>query len=675
MTQPQPADRMAWLRRQVPHLAYGGDYNPEQWPEEVWREDARLMQEAGVNLVSLGVFSWSKLEPRPGVYDFAWLDRVMDLLHEHGIAVNLATPNAAPPAWMAARWPETLPVTEDGRRWVFGARQHFCPSSPVYRAKSAELAGRLAERYRDHPALALWHIGNEYGTYCYCEVSAAHFRRWLAARYGSLEALNEAWGTAFWSQRYGDWEEITPPLLVRFPVNPAQRLDYQRFSSDALLECYLADRDAVLRAAPHVPVTTNFMQFFKPVDYWRWAREVDVVALDSYPRPRTADAAVRAAFNFDLMRSLRGGQPWMLMEQATSAVSQWDLNRTKPPGAMRLGSYQAVARGSDSVMFFQWRASRSGHEKFHSAMVPHGGTDTRVWREVRQLGQELRRLDPVLGSRVRAEVALVLDWSNWWALETGGTPLAAGLRLVDILLAHYAPLWAANVPVDIAHPEGDLGAYRVAVVPNLYLTTRAAAANLRGFVERGGHLVLSGLSGIVDGTDTVWPGGFPGPLRDLAGVYVEETSPLPPGETVKVTWEGGVPGEASVWQDALHPRGAQVLATYAGGELAGVPAATRHRLGAGTATYLGTRPDPASMARLLAATCAAAGVRPAATVPAGVEAVRRTGEAGSFLFLLNHHAAAVTVPLPGPGTDLLDGRRHEGALELPARGVAVLREE
>ena len=351
------------LLEKLPHILYGADYNPEQWPEEVWAEDVRLMREAGVNLISLNIFSWAKLEPRPGEYDFGWLDRIMDLLYEHGILVDLATATASPPPWLAKLHPGSLPVTHDGVTLWPGSRQHYCPSSPAYREHASRLVRRIVDRYKDHPALVMWHINNEYGCHvseCYCDVSAAHFRRWLTERYGDLDTLNEVWGTAFWSQRYGAWDEILPPRAAPAFPNPTQQLDFRRFSSDALLECFTMEKDILREFAPDIPVTTNFMGAFKPLDYWKWADLEDVVSHDSYPDPASEDARVEAALSFDLMRSLGHGRPWVLMEQTTARVNWRTRNVPKKPGQMRLWSYEAVARGADGVMFFQWRPRKPG---------------------------------------------------------------------------------------------------------------------------------------------------------------------------------------------------------------------------------------------------------------------------------------------------------------------------
>jgi beta-galactosidase len=666
---------MAGITGRLPHLFYGADYNPEQWPEEVWEEDVRLMREAGVNLVSVGIFAWAKLEPKPGEYDFAWLDRVLDLLHANGIGANLATATASPPPWMAQLYPETLPVTREGVTLYPGSRQQYCPSSPVYRQKAAELARRMAERYGEHPALVSWHVNNEYGCHvheCYSEVSTVAFREWLKNRYGTLDELNRVWGTAFWSQQYSAWDEILPPLPTPTFPNPTQQLDWRRFSSDALLECFRREVAVLREVTPEVPVNTNFMGFFKPLDYWQWAREEDFVSDDSYPDPADPEAHIGAAASRDLMRSLGGGRPWVLMEQVTSAVNWREVNVPKQPGQMRLWSYGAVARGADGIMFFQWRASKAGAEKFHGALVPHAGTGTRVWREVKQLGNELKLLDAVRGARGEAEVAILLDWESWWALELDSKP-STKVGMLDQLKSYYAPAWKQNVPVDFAHPEADLSEYRVALVPNLYLLRDAGAENLERFVSDGGTAVLSFFSGIVDENDHVRLGGYPAPLRNLLGIRVEEFAPLMPGEEVELRAGSGDAAGARLWSEGIQAEGAEVLASFASGFAAGGPAVTRNSFGSGTAYYLGTRPEEDYMRRLLSGVFETAGVRPPIEAPEGVEAVRRKNGNGSFLFVLNHTPEPVELRLDAPTRDLLAGEPLE-TVRLEPAGVAVLQE-
>lgn len=659
-------------------MAYGGDYNPEQWPESVWEEDVRLMREAGVNLVSLGIFSWAKLEPQPGQYDFDWLDRIIDLLHTNGVALSLATATASPPPWLSKLHPESLPVTVDGVTLWPGSRQHYCPNSTAYREAAQALVRQIARRYQDHPALALWHVGNEYSCHegggCFCDESARAFRVWLRRTYETLDALNAAWGTAFWSQQYGDWDEINPPRRAPTFRNPTQQLDWARFSSDALLECFELERAILREYTPDVPITTNFMRLFKPLDYWKWAAREDFVTLDQYQDPADALTHIDAALNFDLMRSLGYGRPWLLMEQTTNRVNWRAQNLPKQPGQMRLWSHQAIARGSNGVMFFQWRASQAGAEKFHSAMVPHVGTDSRTWREVVALGQELRRLDDVLPTEICADVAMIFDWESWWALELDAKP-TADLRFTDQVRAFYEPLFQRNITVDFVPPDADLSDYRLVVVPNLYLVRDEAAAQLERYVRDGGTLVMSFFSGIVDENEHIRLGGYPAPFRAMLGLRVEDFVPFAPSQTNEILAHDGMRYGCDLWADVINLEGATALAHYTGGFYAGGPALTRHSFGQGTAYYVGTRPTADALDWLLKRACADAGVSPAYAAPEGVEAIRRQDENTALLYLLNHRDQAVTVTLPEPATDLVTGRSVAGSLRLEPRDVAILRSD
>jgi beta-galactosidase len=678
LAQPKADPQGSLLGAALPHIAFGGDYNPDQWPEEVWREDVRLMKQAGVNLVSLGIFSWSRLEPAEGEFDFDWFDRVMDLLDEGGVKVDLATATASPPPWLSHAHPEMLPVLADGVRLWPGARQHYCPSSPVYRQAAARLVEKMAERYAKHPALAMWHVGNEYGCHvaaCFCDVSAEAFRAWLRERYSSIATLNDAWGTDFWSQRYSSWDEILPPRQAPTWHNPTQSLDYLRFSSDALLECYETEHEILKRVTPEVPVTTNFMNFFKPLDHWKWAEREDIVSVDDYPDPSDPRSGMKAAMVGDLMRSLGGGRPWILMEQTTHRVNWREINVPKAPGEMRLWSLQAVARGADGVMFFQWRQSRAGAEKHHSAMVPHGPVETSpTWKEVVRLGGELGSLDAVCGARTDADVAVLLDWESWWALELPSKP-SNQVRQVDQIESYYEALFESNVAVDFARPGHDLSGYRLVLAPNLYLVGDRAAAELVEFVHGGGTLVMSFFSGIVDMNEHIRLGGYPAPFKGVLGLQVIDFHPLALGDEVGIDFKDGTRARATLWQDDIKLDGAETIATFSSTELARRPAVTRHHAGSGTAYYIGTRPDAASMARILKMALGDAGVKPAAEMPQGVEATRRAGRGKSFLFLLNHRDIEVDVPVKEAGHNLIDGSEvHPGLIRLGPRGVAVIRE-
>jgi beta-galactosidase len=583
--------------------------------------------------------------------------------------VVLATPTASPPPWFTFAHPEALPVTADGVRLVHGSRDTYNPAAPAYREAARRIAGALAERYGRHPALTMWHVHNEYGgpmAACYCERSAQAFRVWLRARYDTLDALNEAWGTAFWGQRYGDWAEIDPPRLAPTAVNPALRLDYMRFSSDALLDCYKAERDILHRLSPGVPVTTNFMvSNCKEMDYWRWAAEMDVISCNLDLRAEQADNHIDLAMAADLSRSMAGGGSWLLMEHSTGAVNWQPRNIAKRPGEMRRNSITHVARGADSVLFFQWRAALRGAEKFHSTMLPHAGTDTRMWRDVVALGADLAALAPLRGTRVATDVAVLWDWQSWWAQELEWRP-SVDLSYRDRVDTFYAQLWRDHLTADFVHPETDLSAYPLVVVPSLYLTTTAAAENLRSYVGSGGTVVVSYFSGIVDVDDAIHPGGHPGALRDLLGLRVEEWLPLRSGESVRLS-SGG---HADVWAEELSLHGAVSMLDYVDGPAAGGPAVTRHELGAGAAWYVSTRLAAADLADVLRRAYADAGVAVPDAVPDGVEVVRRVADDGSYLVIVNHGTDPAVLPVTG--LELLTGTDCAGTLEVPAGEVRVV---
>ncbi|QJT04467.1 beta-galactosidase [Streptomyces asoensis] len=642
-------------------ILFGGDYNPEQWPEETWHEDVRLMRDAGVNSVTLGVFSWSRLEPEPGAREFGWLDTLMDLMHANGIGVVLATPTSAPPPWLGRLYPDTLPRDENGDVEWWGGRQHFSHSSATYRRHAAAITEDLAARYAGHPALTMWHINNEYCTADHGDEAAVAFRRWLRARYGTLDALNIAWGTDFWSQGYDSWDSVLPARRPHYMKNPGQVLDFRRFTSDMLLECYLAERDIVARHTPHIPVTTNFMPLFFGQDAWRWAEEEDVVSVDLYPDPRDPLGSQHGALVQDLTRSLARG-PWMLMEQAAGPVNWRGVNHPKPRGLNRLWSLQAVARGADAVCYFQWRQSRQGAEKFHSGMVSHAGERGRTFQEVKQLGAELARIGPeVTNSHIEAEVAILHDWHAWWAGAQDGRP-STHVDHSAVLHAWHRALWESRLTTDFAHPEHDLSGYRLVVVPQLYAMTDAAIDNLLAYVRGGGTLVAGFLTGVADEDDRVRPGGMDARLCELFGIRtLHEWWPLEAGEHVETDGFRG-----TLWSEELETEPDVVETVYKGGELDGLPAVLRND----RAWYVSTLPEPEAFRALLARIAADAGARPVLEgLPPEVEAVRR----GELLFLLHHGREPVTVELPGTHHDLLTGTARTDEITLGRYGVAVLR--
>jgi beta-galactosidase len=660
-----------------PGLVYGADYNPEQWPRSVWEEDVRLMREAGVNLVSVGIFSWARLQRAEDTWDFGWLDEVMDLLHRGGIGVDLATATASPPPWLTTARPEILPVTASGATVWPGARQHWRPTSPVFRECALRLVRKLATRYADHPALVAWHVSNELGchnVHDYSDDAARAFRAWLRARYTTLDALNHAWGTAFWSQHYTDWDQILPPRLAASHPNPTQHLDFTRFSSDALKEYLRAERAVLREITPQVPVTTNFMVMSgtKGMNYADWAEEVDFVSNDHYVRPGPQDRD-ELSFSANLTSAVAGGRPWFLMEHSTSAVNWQPVNVAKRPGDLARDSLLHVAHGADAVCFFQWRQSAAGAEKYHSAMVPHAGADSDVFRAVCALGATLATLAPVAGSeREPAEVGILYDWESWWAGEQDSHPTSL-LDYRQEALDWYSALLALGIRADLVTTRGDLHRHRVLIAPVLHMVPAALARTLTRYAERGGHLVTTYFSGIVDENDHVWLGGHPGALRDLLGIRVEEFAPLLAGESVELddATTGGL------WSDRItvtDPR-TEVLARYRTGVQAGRPAVTRRGTGSGSAAYVSTRLGVAGLTALLPRLLGPAGVDselPAA-VRGLVETTVRRGADARFVFLVNRTDETVTVS-GMDGEVLLGTPDAEGALALAPRDVAVLRQ-
>lgn len=663
--------RTTRLWEALPGLSYGGDYNPEQWPEKVRQEDLALMQEAGVSALSVGIFSWAWLEPVEGSYDFTWLDEVMDNLAATGIKVALATATAAPPAWLVRKHPELLPVTAEGSTLGPGSRRHYSPSSAIYRQYAAKMTRALAERYKDHPALALWHVDNELGCHVsefYGPEDTAAFQAWLSRRYGTIEALNEAWGTAFWSQRYSCFEEILTPRPAPTTLNPTQQLDFQRFSSWALIDFYSMLAEVIREVTPLVPTTTNLMasSATKSMDYFDWAKKLDVIANDHYLVAADTERHIELAFSADLTRGIAGGKPWILMEHSTSAVNWQPRNMTKNPGEMARNSLAHVARGSDAVMFFQWRQSKQGSEKFHSAMVPHAGTNTRVWREVVELGASLKALSEVQGAEVESRTAIVFDYEAWWASELDSHP-STDVKYLELLRAFHRSLFLRGITADLVHPSANLDGYDLVIVATLYTVTDAAASNIAAAAERGATVLISYFSGIVDENDAVRLGGYPGAFRDLLGVTVEEFHPLPEHSTVSLDagWSGWI------WSEHVHLTGAEAKVSFTDAPLTGVPAVTRHAVGTGAAWYLATFPDATGLESLLDSLIAESGVRAPAMAAPGVELSRRSHANGrSYLFAINHNVTEAAVS--AQGTELISGTPFNGTV--PAGAVAVIAE-
>lgn len=639
-------------------IAYGGDYNPEQWDEATWAEDMRLFKLADIDTVTLNVFSWAALQPSENEYNFEKLDRIMEMVKQNGLKVVLATSTAAHPAWMAKKYPEILRTEADGKKRKFGSRHNSCPNSPVYRKYSVALAEKLAERYKDYDNIIAWHISNEYGGECYCENCEKAFRKWLKNRYQTIDELNRAWNTSFWSHTFYDWDEVVPASYLsehwgwERTTFQGISIDYRRFNSDSILDCFRLEYDAVKKYTPNIPVTTNFMEFYKPLDYQKWAKYMDFVSWDSYPSPDATPSQM--ALNHELMRGLKNGKPFVLMEQTPSVTNWQPYNSLKRPGVMRLWSYQAVAHGSDSVMFFQMRRSIGACEKYHGAIIDHAGHEnTRVFREAAALGKELTHIgDKTLGSRIPAEIGIIFDWENWWGIEYSAGPSCL-LKYRDEVQNYYDALHGLNIPADVIPVDADFSQYKVILAPILYMIKPGVDEKLRRFVKNGGTLVTTFFSGYVDESDLVTIGGYPGKLRDILGIWVEESDALPEGTVNHFMWEGDK-HEAGLLCDLLHSEGAEILAVYEDDFYAGMPVLTCNKFGEGEAYYVAARSDKAFYTKLMKIICENKRIYGIMQTPDGVEAIMRVNGEKKYLFILNHSKETQTVTIDGTYYDILN---------------------
>ena len=652
---PQP------LAGQQERIWYGGDY-PDQWPEEVWDDDVRLMKKAGVNLVSVGIFSWAKIETSEGVYDFDWLDRIIDKLGEAGVAVDLASATASPPMWLTQAHPEVLWKDYRGDVCQPGARQHWRPTSPVFREYALKLCRAMAEHYKGNPYVVAWHVSNEYGChnrFDYSEDAEHAFQQWCEERYGTIDAVNDAWGTAFWAQRMNDFSEIVPPRFIgdgNF-MNPGKLLDFKRFSSDALKAFYIAERDALAEITPDLPLTTNFMVSASGsvLDYDDWGDEVDFVSNDHYFIPGEAHLD-ELAFSASLVDGIARKDPWFLMEHSTSAVNWREINYRKEPGQLVRDSLAHVAMGADAVCYFQWRQSKAGAEKFHSAMVPHAGEDSAVFRDVCELGADLNKLsdEGILGSRLaKSRVAVVFDYESEWATEHTATP-TQHVHHVDEPLAWFRALADQGVTADVVPVRGAWDGYEMVVLPSVYLLSEETTRRVRDYVVGGGRLVVTYYTGISDEKDHVWLGGYPGSIRDVVGVRVEEFMPMGNDFT-------GVPDHLDLSNGAVAhdiadvigsvDESATVLATFKDNPwtgMDGVPAIVANTFGEGRSVYVGARLGREGLALSLPEILESLGMAEAGGNDGRVLHVEREGADGSrFVFSFNRTHETVRVPVEG----------------------------
>ena len=646
-------------------ILYGGDYNPNQWPKDIWQEDMRIFKDAHINTATINVFSWAKIQPSEHEYNFDELDEIVDMLSKENYDIVFATSTAALPGWMVRKYPEVMFTDYEGRQHKFGGRHNACPNSFVFKHYARELAYKLAERYADNPHVTCWHVSNEYGNECFCENCQKAFRVWLKDKYKTIDALNKAWNMEFWGHTVYDWDDVVPPNALSDGIGSEKTafagisIDYRRFYSDSQLACFKMERDAIKSVKPDAFVTTNLMGTFKGLDYFKWAKEMDVVSWDNYPSYDTPWSSI--AMTHDLMRGLKD-EPFMLMEQTPSQQNWQKYNSLKRPGQMRAQSYQTLAHGADTIQFFQLRRSVGGCEKFHGAVIAHvGNENTRVFREVAQLGAELERFgDYTLGSRNEAEVGLIFDWDNYWALEYTSGP-NRDLRYVDQIEQMYNYFYNKNIAVDMIPIDADFSKYDLVAAPVLYMVKDGVAESLEAYVQAGGTLITTYMSGIVGQSDNVHLGGYPGPLRKMAGVWVEEIDALAPEQRNKIRFADGTEEECRLVCDLMHLEGAEEIAQYESDFYAGMTAVAKNQFGKGTVYYVGTELSESGLAKVLAMAADGAAIQPVIGEATALEITKRQADGEDLYFIINFKDEEIPLPAVFDGKeDILTGEKVQG---------------
>lgn len=660
-------------------ILFGGDYNPNQWPKEIWEEDIRIFKKASINSATVNVFSWAKIQPSENCYDFEELDQIIEKLSTEGFDIVLATSTAALPAWMFNKYPEVARTDYDGRHHKFGQRHNACPNSLVYQKYAERLATKLAERYGENPQVTCWHINNEYGGECYCDNCEKAFRVWLKDKYHTIEALNKSWNMEFWGHTVYEWDEIVLPNALSEGIGYDKTafagisIDYRRFNSDSLLKNYMMERDAIRKIDPTTPITTNLMGTFKGLDYFKWAKEMDLVSWDNYPSYNTPWSLV--AMTHDLMRGLKQ-QPFMLMEQTPSQQNWQPYNSLKKPGQMRAQSYQTIAHGADTIQYFQLRRSIGACEKFHGAVIEHvGHEDTRVFRETAALGAELAQLSDIIGTQTQAQVAVIFDWDNYWALEYTSGP-TVDLKYVEQIHRYYRYFYEQNIAVDLVPVDADLSKYKLVAAPVLYMIKEGMQERLTDFVMQGGALLTTYMSGIVDQSDNVHLGGYPGPLRELAGIWVEEIDALAPEQSNGVSLVNeDLSGTSNLVSDLIHLENAEALAHYTSNFYAGMPAVTKNTFGDGIVYYFGGQLEDQLQDQLFKTIVEESDITPVIEEATKLEIACRENAEAKFFVIINFHEEAQPLPEMFVGkTDLLTGKVLSSEMMLTQYTTYIVKE-
>jgi len=668
---------------------YGGDYNPEQWTPEIWDEDFKYMKQAKMNIITLPVFSWARIQKDENSFDLDWLKEVIEKANKNNIQVCLATSTAVQPSWLSKKYPDILPVDKEGKKRHFGGRVKFCPNSENYRIAARNLTTKLAETFKSYPNILVWHIGNEYDNYCYCDTCRDKFAAWVKDKYGTIENLNERWYLKFWGHQLYDFDEIVLPddLSETWDGYGLERttfqtilLDFKRFMNDSILGCYLNELEVIRAITPNIPVTTNLMGTFKPLDYFKWAKHMDIISWDHYPDLK--DKPFKSAMRHDLMRSLKQGQSFMLMEQSPSQQNWAPYVNLKRPGSLRLQSYQTLAHGADTIMFFQMRRSRGNCEKFHGALIDHvGHNETRVFKECQWLGEELATFgDEFTQTRYGANVGMIFDWENWWAIEMSSGP-SVDIRYIATIESYYEAFYNQHIGVDFVEMQGDFSGYDILVAPMIYMLKEGVKESLTQFVKAGGTLLITTFSGYVDENDLITLGGYPGELKELTGIWVEEVDGLFPDMANSIVMnpdECELTGMRTEYScnllcDVIHLTTAKALAHFGSDFYAGYPVITHNCVGDGEVYYMGTQPEASCIEDMIKLLCNKKKITPILEVPQGVEVTYRRRERFEFIFLLNYSEQVQHISINEPCYDLVSQLEITDTLVLEIKGVAIIK--
>lgn len=664
-------------------LLHGGDYNPEQWLDRpgILEKDLDMLTEAGCNVVTLGVFSWSTLEPEEGRFCFDWLENIINKLYERGISVILATPSGARPKWLADKYPEVLRVDSERKRALFGFRHNHCYTSPVYREKTAIINRKLAERFGNHPAVILWHISNEYGGECHCPLCQDAFRKWLKERYHTIEELNKRWCTTFWSHTYNSFDQIESPSPIGETQLHALNLDWKRFVSYQTTDFIKAEIHALREGGSKLPTTANLMYYFNGLNYFELAKAIDVVSWDTYPtwhKQEVIETAYDNGMCHDLMRSLKR-KPFFQMESCPTSTNWQGISKLKKPGVLFAQSMQAIAHGGEGALYFQIRQSRGASEKFHGAVIDHyGGTDTRVFREVCHTGSALDKISELAGSNVKSAVALLYDWDSQWAMEDSQGPRNKGLHYKEALLKYYRGFRKLGLNVDLVDMTGDLTDYKILAAPMCYMFRNGFEEKVRKFVKNGGIFVATYWSGIVDDTDRCFLGGVPHGLMDVLGIRSMEIDGLYDWEKNSlIPVSDNLLGLDRTYTckylcDLVELRGAEAVMTYGDDFYAGYPALTVKAYGDGQAWYVAADAEKEFQVEFLRRIAEKAGISCGVEgeIPEGLEITTRENSEATYYIYQNWGSQTVEIPLPKGEIQTLYGETEKG---LEPYGLAVLK--